>query len=66
MATVKPLERKKNKKEAKMHFTLSMAGLGTFKLPPNDLMIFFFHEFITKQVAHWHVFKSLQLSSGFH
>ena len=41
MATVKPLEHKKNKKEAKMHFTLLTAGLGTFKLPPNDLVIFF-------------------------
>ena len=66
MATVKPLEHKKNKKEAKMHFTLSMAGLGTFKLPPNDLVMFFFMSSSPKQVAHWHVFKSLQLSSGFH
>jgi len=30
MATVKPPERKKNKKEAKMHFTLSTAGLESF------------------------------------
>ena len=28
MATVKPPECKKNKKEAKMHFTLLMAGPG--------------------------------------
>ena len=40
MATVKPLEHKKNKKEAKMHFTLSTAGLGTFKLPLKGLSEF--------------------------
>ena len=44
----------------------ALAGLGTFKLPPNDLMIFLSMSSSPKQVAHWHVFKSLQLSSGFH
>ena len=32
MATVKPPEREMDKKECKMHFTLSPAALGTFKL----------------------------------
>jgi len=32
MATVKPPERKVDKKGCKMHFTLSLAALGTFKL----------------------------------
>jgi len=34
MATVKPLECKMDKKECKMHFPLSPAALGTFKLHP--------------------------------
>ena len=48
MATVKPPERKKNKKECKMHFTSSPAALGTFKLHPKRLGEMFFHELVTK------------------
>jgi hypothetical protein len=37
MFTVKPLESKSNKNEARMHFTWSLAALGTFKLPLSGL-----------------------------
>ena len=46
MATVKPLKRKCLENEAKMHFTCTMAvlaGLSTFKPPPQrTLTVFFF------------------------
>jgi hypothetical protein len=37
MFTVKPLESKSNKNEARMHFTWSLAVLSTFKLPLKGL-----------------------------
>jgi hypothetical protein len=44
MFTVKPLESKSNKNEARMHFTWSPAALGSFKLPLNGLCeIFIVH-----------------------
>jgi hypothetical protein len=60
MATVKPLERKIDKKECKMHFTSSPAALGAFKLHPKRLREFFFMSSSQEQVAHsnWHIFES--------
>jgi hypothetical protein len=60
MATVKPPERKFDKKECKMHSSLSPAAIGTFKLHPKRLHEFFFMSLSLEQVAHsnWHVFES--------
>jgi hypothetical protein len=60
MATVKPPEQKIDKKECKMHFSLSPAAISTFKLHPKRLREFFFMSLSLEQVAHlnWHVFES--------